>query len=717
VLKSLLNLKGANINQPNQIGLTPFHLACKNISNIPFDVFHILVEKMGADFTLLTRNDNDTPLHLVFGSFKTNNDVNILKYLLTKSGMNVNQTNQKGLSLLHIACKSISYIPLSIFKQLINDFKHDENQYHPVYDAIQCFKYDSDVNVLTLLLKNIKIDINTPLKNTNLTMMDYLCSNINNIPLSIYHILFQNIDPNATHTPQKAPPINSAFTNFISNQGDPNVLLYLLTQKSIFDPDHIDFAGKTLLHYACSNIANLPFVIFKALIEQYNCNFVIKDQDDNIPINIAVMMVNIPLNDEAMNIITYLIHKLEYNGNIHDRNSTGKTLLHLVCEKVQFFPLHIFQHLIEKLSFNLKTKNNFGASPLESAFSVSTPHSRDIIPILTYLITMQAKMEKMVSDFNNKYTNTTSNYFESTILLSATFYISRLPIEIFKHIIEVTGIQINTSRDEDNRTPLHDAIVYFRAGADPNILTYLCSQQDVNAREKDPLGQTLLHLACIHINSSPIQLFNVLIENLGVDTNALDNYNTPPLSELLHNYSGANIESVLYVLHQHGITFNNAQGNDDNNNGNNTNNDQPRDYQSKCLHKLQEYINNVFKMTEYILNHKMIKDGIDAMKFLVWLCRQHNPNVKAIQLLCNTINFIDYDFRLKFGYNHLHALLYPRLDDKDYSRDNDDDNNGGDGDDGDDGASKIRLDSALSPLIEYFIEEKVERLLDQLLSQ
>jgi hypothetical protein len=115
-------------------------------------------------------------------------------------------------------------------------------------------------------------------------------------------------------------------------------------------------------------------------------------------------------------------------------------------------------------------------------------------------------------------------------------------------------------------------------------------------------------------------------------------------------------------------------------------------------------------MTEYILNNKMIEDGIDAMKFLVWLCRQHSPNVEAIQLLCNTINFIDYDYRLKFGYNHLHALLYPRLYD---SRDDDDDNNGDD----DDEASKIRLDSVLSPLVEYFIEEKVERLLDQLLSQ
>jgi ankyrin repeat protein len=103
VFKYLLSQKSIDINARDQDGRTLFHFMCLQINSLSLDLFKCLIETQHVDFNSQD-NYGDTPLHHALQIFKLRNDINILTFLLSHEGINLNIKGQLGFTLLHQVC-------------------------------------------------------------------------------------------------------------------------------------------------------------------------------------------------------------------------------------------------------------------------------------------------------------------------------------------------------------------------------------------------------------------------------------------------------------------------------------------------------------------------------------------------------------------------------------------------------------------------------------
>jgi ankyrin repeat protein len=135
-------------------------------------------------------NANDTPLHCALYSFNPRNggDITVLSYLLNQMGVDPNIKGRFGYPLLHLACERINYLPLEIFKLLIetkgSDVNvQDENKDTPIHLALRDFnpRNGGDINVLVYLIDQKDVNVNTQHKN-GYTLLHTTCMiNLSNL--------------------------------------------------------------------------------------------------------------------------------------------------------------------------------------------------------------------------------------------------------------------------------------------------------------------------------------------------------------------------------------------------------------------------------------------------------------------------------------------------------------------------------------------------------
>jgi ankyrin repeat protein len=102
ILYYLLNQNGLNFT--NQYGITLLHYACVNINMLPLELFKFLIEIKGCDVNVRD-DDDDTPIRDALSFFDPKrSDITILTYLLTQHSTNINIMDNKGRTLLHLAC-------------------------------------------------------------------------------------------------------------------------------------------------------------------------------------------------------------------------------------------------------------------------------------------------------------------------------------------------------------------------------------------------------------------------------------------------------------------------------------------------------------------------------------------------------------------------------------------------------------------------------------
>jgi ankyrin repeat protein len=147
-----------------------------------------------------------------------------------------------------------------------------------------------------------------------------------------------------------------------------------------------------------------------------------------------------------------------------------------------------------------------------------------------------------------------------TLLHQACQKINSLPLEIFQHLIETLGCDVN-AQDNNNETPLHHALYHFdpNKGDDITVLMYLLSQKGVTVNIKGLYDTTLLHIACININTLPIDIFKFLIETHGCGINVPDYDGYTPIHRALDRFDpneGGNITVLAYLFSQKGIDGN-----------------------------------------------------------------------------------------------------------------------------------------------------------------
>jgi len=242
-------------------GQTILHNYCKYMDSTPLVVYRHLIEVKGCDINVHD-NNNDTPIHLALCCFNPNNggDKTVLTYLLAQNDINIHIKNNSGSMLLHIACQFINYLPLDIFKVLIETRGFDVNAQDnskdtPLHCAVCSFNPNNrdDLTVLKYLLtqENVTANINGK---WGYTLLHAACERINRIPFEIFKLLIETmgLDVNAQDN-KKDTPIHSALRLFNPHQGDVTVLAYLLNQNNV-DVNISGKQGHSFLHLASINL-------------------------------------------------------------------------------------------------------------------------------------------------------------------------------------------------------------------------------------------------------------------------------------------------------------------------------------------------------------------------------------------------------------------------------------------------------------------------------
>jgi ankyrin repeat protein len=266
-------------------------------------------------------------------------------------------------------------------------------------------------------------------------------------------------------------------------------LTYLLAQKNI-DFNVKDRTGSTLLHYSCFNVNKLPLDVFKYLIETKGCDVNAKGQDKLTPLHNALRCFKSSHNGDTT-VLTYLLNQNSFNPNINGQ--LNGDLLHHACQNISTLPLSVFKFLIETKGVDVNVQNVCGDTPLHYALrDFKLVNNDSNIPALTYLLRQ-----------NDVNANTKGQYTR-TLLHSACININKLPIDIFKYLIETLGGDMRL-QDKFGDTPSHLALRCFNLdhGGDITLLTHLISQNNFNLHSRGQYGHVLLHLTCMADLSGP----------------------------------------------------------------------------------------------------------------------------------------------------------------------------------------------------------------------
>jgi ankyrin repeat protein len=374
------------------------------------------------------------------------------------------------------------------------------------------------------------------------TILHNYCKYINTTPLAVYRYLIETLgcDVNAQNE-NESTPLHYALRCFDPNKGgDITVLTYLLSQKGA-NGNIKDKRGETLLHYACEKINHLPLDIFKLLIETKGFDVNVQNNGNRTPLHYALRCFD-PTHGGNITVLTYLLSQVGVNANTKGWN--GNTLLHFACNNINTLPLDVFKLLIETNGCDFDSN----LTPIHNALSCFNPRNGGDTKALTYLLSQRGVNGNI------------KNLYGSTLLHDACEKINRLPLEIFKLLIETMGCDVNV-QDNYQNTPIHQALRYFNPndGGDLNVLSYLINQKDINVSIKDESDNTLLHRVCRNINSFPLEIFKLLIERLGCDVNAQDcNKNTPLYNALgcFNTNWGGDLNVLIYLINLMGINVN-----------------------------------------------------------------------------------------------------------------------------------------------------------------
>jgi ankyrin repeat protein len=482
-----------NINRIDpRTGYTILHNYCFYINTTPLEVYRYLIEVKGCDVNAQD-NDNDTPIHRAlryFSSTEDGADITVLMYLLSQKDLSVNTKGQYDWILLHTACININTLPLDIFNLLIETLGYDVNAQDiekrtPLYDALLYFDPNEggNITVLTYLLsqKGVNGDTNDT---SRYPLLHMVCKYINKLPLDIFNLLIETLgyDVNV-QSEDKDTPLHNALLYFDPNEGgDINTLTYLLNQKGV-NVDISSEGGFTLLHIACQCINRFPIDVFKLLIEKHGSDVNVQDNYKDTPLHYALRDFNLNKGGD-ITVLTYLLTQKDINVNI--KGDYGYTLLHMACFNINALPIEIFKLLIETDGGDVNARGDDNKIPIHRALCCFNSRNGGDISVLQYLLS-QTNVDVNVKAKRGR-----------TLLHAACLNIKRLPLDIFKLLVETHGADVN-AQDIYNDTPLHRALAYFNPydGGDITVLMYLFNRKDVSVNINDRNGHTLLHSACI----------------------------------------------------------------------------------------------------------------------------------------------------------------------------------------------------------------------------
>jgi ankyrin repeat protein len=259
ILYCLLEHAGRDVNTINSSGYSPLHTASENISNIPLNVFKLLIEVNGAIINFLKQNNGpcsrgDWDLNRTESNLEHNSD--------NADTNNVNNNPNPTLGHLQPQMTGSTDIPLI----------HLALRHAGTPESLDIISY-----LFTLGIDTDSRDI------TGQTVLHCACRNSKNLSQDVFvHLI--SIHPNDINAidHQSNTPLHISFKHAKSCD-DFDIIMYLLGQNGININQQNSF-GKTILHYAME-MNTCPLDTIKLIIEYNHADIYIRDNKGKIPLH------------------------------------------------------------------------------------------------------------------------------------------------------------------------------------------------------------------------------------------------------------------------------------------------------------------------------------------------------------------------------------------------------------------------------------------------
>ena len=456
-----LELKGANIYEPLENGLTPFNICCKYSSSV--DLISYFISK-GVDINYQTKNGKIC-LHFL----SKNNNSEAIKILLNK-GADINKMDKYNRTPLYYACvngRNDIAEQFLAFKPNVNVLSLSKKtmlyDMSPIHVACRTGNYQ----LFKILIQN-GADIDHPNAKGE-TCFHFACKS-RNLDLVIY--LHQNGANINAITSLKKVPLHEAC---ISNNDE--IISYIIDNGG--NVNAVDSKGNTPIFYAIKNKAS--FTIISKFIEN-KAKINIINKRNETPLYYAFLYNNI--NEQILE----MFFQNGANPNIIPETEKGPNLspLHIACKN----DLNI--NIISSLISHGEVFNSFdcnGMAPIHYAYQYFS------------------SAEKIIAFNKLGATKRQLAANGETVLHSFMRNLNDIKIDE----IPYKKYMIN-SKTNEGKTPLHIACEY----GNYNSIEYLLTKgADINAC--DNLNYTPLHYYCLPCkadkNSHSTYILRLLIQH------------------------------------------------------------------------------------------------------------------------------------------------------------------------------------------------------------
>jgi ankyrin repeat protein len=411
---TIVNEKGGRL-------YTILHLACIHVNTTPVDVFEYLIGEKGADVNLQDGLFNNTPLHLIFQHFsqfdqqnkndqngRIKNGIAVIKYFLSQPSININLKNSKSRTILHSACEKMDIIPNDIYVDLIevkkagiNDQDFDYYGNTPLHFAMSTTKTSNGRQNILYLLDRPGISVLRQNKYGK-NVLHFAAENINFLNFDIFDkIIEKNGNVVTVLDKQYETPLHNCFRNLTTPQTNIEIIKLLLNQPNV-NVNEKNKNGKSLTHFFCEKINNIPFFLGQFFLHKKYADLTIQDENGDSPLHLAISRFD-ENNGGDVDLLELLLS--QQNINFGQKNKQGRNLMHYLCKNINNIPFKIFYFSLQKNN-NADLLGIYDAdnhTPLHFAFQ----HFKDTsdVDIIGYLLSKCGGINGQQND-NNSRSNT-----------------------------------------------------------------------------------------------------------------------------------------------------------------------------------------------------------------------------------------------------------------------------------------------------------------------
>ena len=554
LVKMLQCILQCDINEVNQDGETPVHIACKQCS---IEVVQVLVADKRRDLNV-QNNTGDTALHIAVYSeldlalCSEQDAAEKVQCILQSERCNPNITNSEGYTPLHVAVERKKFQSAAI---LLKHPKCNPNFQHIHGNTALHMVIFNNTSLPNLqpLLSHKDIDLSIQNREGNTPLHEAVKRQV---PVDVVEalILHKSCNPSIANNEGMTPLqisvtsckldyaevlltsgrcsqediMKTAETPLLLHQAVASNRLKLVVRLidiQDYNMHRTNPAGETALHVACKTKSSNA--ILEKLVEDRRCDLNAQDNHGNTALHLAASSVSddakkvqcISRNDRCnpnrddghaplhfavirkeVQSAEILLKHLKCNPNIQDLR--GNTPLHIALTGNISLPN--VQPLLNHKDNNLSIQNGEGNTPLHEAVRRQVPV--DVVEALT-----------LHKSCNPSIANNEG--------------MTPLQISVTSHKLDYTDILIASgkcSHDDIMKTTevtllLHQAVASNRL----NLVVRLMDIQDYNMHRTNPAGETALHVACKTKSSNAI--LEKLVEDRRCDLNAQDQHGNTAL--------------------------------------------------------------------------------------------------------------------------------------------------------------------------------------------